>query len=753
MAIGSEVVRALAIGLCVSALAVGSARAEDTDPKPESKPDEIEENTVRARKVEEPQQSTPVAVTPFDEAALEREVAYDLEDLQGTPNVLLNSVGAFPNATAFSIRGGSFQDIESSFEPAIGVVQDGIYIGRNATSLLNLYDTESVEVVRGPQGVHFGRNTTSGMVVVRSRRPSGEFGSRGQISFGDRGFRDYRLALDFPVVPEKVAANVAILQQQSSGHFPNSAPPGHGGRLGSIELWAMRGMLQFTPTDSFDLTVIWDNLKDRSGGAPLSNASPTGSLFDLFGFGADGGSLFSVSQEMHERNHTDLSDLIFDASWDVGPVTLTSITGWRSVDEDIWTDFDAEPLVLFETKRPQGSGQFSEELRLSGDVIEDVLGFTLGWFYYDAHYSLFQSTDLDVCVFVPGCPSGAPGAASFQTVTQAHQSMYSNGYFGQLIWSVTPKLNLYAGGRWTIDDKQFDISPPDPVLGGAGHAVEDDRWHKFTPKIGMDFQVAPDVFTYMQYSTGFRSGGFNGRAGTISPASVGPYDPETRGSLETGVKSDWLDNRLRINLTGFYDRFRDMQLPVVVPTGVVTSPQETVTRNAASAQLWGLELETIAKPIDPLTIWADAGYLNAKYLDFSGDLDGDGIATDNSDLALIRAPRYYGHIEAVYQFQLGDVAEVDVDAQWTYIAHYSTTVVNASLANVPATSLYDGSVTFRPLDSAWRFTVYGKNLLDREVIGGGLDVAGLFAFNAPIPPRTYGVQVGWQYDDLGDLLK
>ena len=149
--------------------------------KPETKPKSgaIEEITVRARKVAEKEQSTPVALTPYSEEAMEREITFSMSDLGGAPNVMLSSLGAF-NATAFAIRGGSFQDIESSFEPAVGVVMDGMYLGRNSGSLLNLYDTESVEVLRGPQGVLFGRNSTSGMVVVRSRRPSGELSQRGK---------------------------------------------------------------------------------------------------------------------------------------------------------------------------------------------------------------------------------------------------------------------------------------------------------------------------------------------------------------------------------------------------------------------------------------------------------------------------------------------------------------------------------------------------------------------------------------------
>jgi iron complex outermembrane receptor protein len=317
---------------------------------------------------------------------------------------------------------------------------------------------------------------------------------------------------------------------------------------------------------------------------------------------------------------------------------------------------------------------------------------------------------------------------------------------------VNSKAHLFAGGRWTIDDKDFSVKPGAPVLGGAGTANDDNRWHKFTPKVGMDFQITPDIFSYMQYSTGFRSGGYNGRAGTIAPSSVGPYDSETRGSLEAGVKSDWLDDHLRVNLTGFYDRFRDMQLPVIVPAPAPVF-QETLTQNAGGAEIWGFELETIAKPIDPLTLWVSAGYLNASYTEFNADLNGDFIVTDNTNLDLIRAPKYYGHAEAMYEFPLGDIGLLDLDAQWTYVAHYATTAANNAIANVPGTSLYDGSVTFRPIDSAWRFTVYGKNLFNRTVVGGGLDVANLFAFNGPIPPRTYGVQVGWQYDDLGDLIK
>jgi len=186
------IVNALAVGPCASAFGAGSGRAaepEGTNPAPKPKTGAIEEITVRACTVAEKEQSTPVALTPFSEATMEREVTFDMTDLEGSPNVLLNSLGAF-NATAFAIRGGSFQDIESSFEPAVGVVSDGSYLGRSSGSMLNLYDTEPVEVLRGPQGVLFGRNSTSGMVVVRSRRPSGDFGTRGSLSMGDRGFRD-----------------------------------------------------------------------------------------------------------------------------------------------------------------------------------------------------------------------------------------------------------------------------------------------------------------------------------------------------------------------------------------------------------------------------------------------------------------------------------------------------------------------------------------------------------------------------------
>ena len=346
---------------------------------------------------------------------------------------------------------------------------------------------------------------------------------------------------------------------------------------------------------------------------------------------------------------------------------------------------------------------------------------------------------MDACVFLPGCPSGAPGVASFTTVGKAHQNMYSNGYFGQLIWSVTPIMNMYAGGRWTVDDKQFDIMPSFLTLGGAGAATDNERFRKFTPKVGMDFQITPEVFTWMQYSTGFRAGGFNGRAARIVPESVGPYGSETRGSIETGVKSDWLDRHLRVNVTGFYDRYRDMQLPVIVPTGNPVAPQETLTKNAGSAEIWGLELETISKPLDELTVWGSVGYLHAKYLEFDADLDGNGTIDDNTDLDLMRTPKYYMHLETLYEFPLMDFGMLGVHAGWTYFSHQATTVANSPMTNVTALSLYDGSLIYRPMDSNWRFTLYGKNLFNRVTEGGGLDVANLFAFNGPIAPRTYGM--------------
>jgi hypothetical protein len=163
-----------------------------------------------------------------------------------------------------------------------------------------------------------------------------------------------------------------------------------------------------------------------------------------------------------------------------------------------------------------------------------------------------------------------------------------------------------------------------------------------------------------------------------------------------------------VNWSAYYDRYRDMQLPVIVPTGNPISPQETLTQNAGSAEIWGLELETISKPLDDLTVWASVGYLHAKYLEFDADLDGNGSIDDNTDLDLMRTPKYYMHVETLYEFPLMDFGMLGVHAGWTYFSHQATTARNSSMTNVTALSLYDGSLIYRPMDSNWRFTVYGR---------------------------------------------
>ena len=711
-----------------------------------------------ARKRVEPLQDTPVAATVLSGEQLTLGFYNDLKTLQfPAPNVNIAGIGTFPNAVSISIRGITNADIDSSIDPPVAVFVDGVYLARPAANSLDLFDVEAIEILRGPQGTIFGRNTTAGAIQVRTRRPSGEFGFRGRITAGQFGRIDIRTSVEAPIVKDKVAAKVAFLSQNMDGYYRSAVT---GERLGSEDIIAIRPILQFTPSDAFDLTIIGEYQRNKSEVRPQQNASTaTQTLCVVFGecgipFGE--GNEYLVPIDRPFEIDVETWGVTVEANWDVGPGTITSISNYREIEEFVPFDVDATPANLFFTTRDQPHEQYSSELRFASTAW-DRFGFVAGVYYFHQEYTLERRT----WIFT----DPATATPNVSVTGQKHDSF---SVFFEGNYDVTDKLVFIAGGRWSWERKNFFQQPFFPGEPGPLIDVDPVSWDNFGPKIGVEYHWADDLMTYFTWSRGFKSGGFNGRCGQ-SITCLRAYDPETVDGFEVGLKGEFFDRRMRVNLALFWNEYEGLQRTVIVPLIGAANPQETVTDNAATATIRGIELEVTALPFEGMQIDLGLGVLDAKYGDFcadlngaspsivmptstcgdvlfAGDLGGDGIPDwlvdeDLSALELARAPKFTFSLGLTYTFAVGNMGDVILNARW---AHASKMFLDANnRSQRKSTNLIDASISFEDADGRYRVSVFGRNLTDDVYLSSETLVANLLNSRTSNPPRRWGIEIGW----------
>src|SRR6266481_597535 len=290
----------------------------------------IEEIVVTAQRRAERLQDVPIAVSAYNAAALENLKVSAVSDLDGKmPNVSLSPVGAFPFSAAFAIRGLGFIDVESTFEPAVGVEVNGVYIARNVGAVTDLYDVDEVTVLRGPQGTLYGRNTIGGVVSLRTKRPGEAFHVEAQETLGSFGRREFRAAVEGGLMPGVLDARVSTLVKSYGGYYHNLTA---GDTVGADDALALRGTLVFTPAEQFNATLILDYLRDRGDGPPLQNVSLPSQVVSQIGFAPNPNDppYTTRSHLTHPVANLDVKSVTLEANWDLGAVKLTSVTGERS---------------------------------------------------------------------------------------------------------------------------------------------------------------------------------------------------------------------------------------------------------------------------------------------------------------------------------------------------------------------------------------------------------------------------------------
>lgn len=660
----------------------------------------IESVVISAQKrgVAQDAQTVPLALTVVTAVDIEQRHVRDLHDLTtASPNVTLTDLGTVPGFASFTIRGLGVNTTIPSMEPAVGVFVDGIYLGMSAGAVLDVIDVESIEILRGPQGLLFGRNTTGGAVLINTRRPGDVFAADGRFNYETGPQETASLSVEGPI-GQRFRAKLTGHYSNDDGWFTNQFD---GGAFGASRTYVVRPTVTWTPGAAFDSTLIYERGSVRGDGAVGRNPAYTQG--------------FDVNLNHRGYNRLDWESVTLESNWRTGGGVFTNLAGYRTLDQGISIDVDARPVPGFFISDLLRQHQFTDELRFFGRI-SDRVELTAGLYYFTQSYLFLERRVAGLSVF-DSTLGGDVDAANYAA-------------FAQVSFEATPNLALIVGGRFTREEKDARVATfiPSTALSRCDFSAETcvynfpgpefpdspgrQTWDNFTPKLGFQWQAAGNVFLYGHWARGLRSGGYNVRnASRTIPA--GPYDPELQDAFELGLKTDWFDNRLRANGTVFYNTIRSMQRDVFLTDPIVASVQ--VTRNTADATIRGFELEFAGIVADDWVLYANAGYTDGRYDTIFFDLDGGGIGDSDLGLAIPRLTPWSYALGLTYTRDLAGDFAFRFRTDYGYRSAAASTDDNRAFL-LPVED-WSASVSLTLPGQHWSLSLYGRNLLNKLTIG------------------------------------
>ena len=739
----------LALGMMASMPAMAQDSDQDTERKKTSAEILMEEISITGTKKSRAEnlQDVATAVTAFSADQLDTLHVRSLQSLSfSMPNVALEDVGTTKGVANFSIRGLGINSSIPSIDPTVGVFVDGMYYGVNIGVVFDTFDLEGIEVLRGPQGLLFGRNVTGGAVVLRTKKPTDEFEVSGKLAIdsGLRGTGENYYAMGSvsgPIVEGKLKAKFAAYYNKDKGWHENLFD---GGNVGASRTTIFRPALSFTPSDSFELMLRYEH-GDMEGDGP---ATQNRGVFDR--------NSFDMAYDEVGFADAKWDQLIAEANWDVdfGDGKITNIFAWRELEMSSLSDIDSIddrlglPVpFLFHAGFGTTQDQWSNEIRYSGRF-NDSFDFTTGFYYFTQDIEYQESRSLP--------PTGLDMSGGG---IQDHKTW---GAFAQADIDVSDKLILTLGARYTHEKKEVQIASllvnATPTVGqvilpsapgGCNIATRDcvfdfpglngdgeKSWNSFTPKIGIKYMLNDDTNVYAHWTRGFRSGGYNFR-NTSPTATPGPFDDESQNSYEVGLKYQSSDKKVRLNTAVFLNDISDMQREINLADPIAGVVQ--IIDNTADAEIFGVEMEGQFLVTPNLILTGSLGYLDGDYTEILFDLDGDGVLGDSDmDLALPRLAKWTYGFGATYDMDLGDNGNLTWRATFNHRNKSYYTDNNAGFLN-PADML-DANIAWRMPNNNVTFSVYGKNLLNEVTAGGDTQLP--FFPGATLSPLNKGAVFG-----------
>jgi len=708
---------------------------------------ELDEIVVTARKREENIQDTALSVSALSARDIDNRVPNDIRDLAAdSPNLIIDDLQQGPGSpTAIFIRGIGVSDVEKNFDPTTGVVLDGVFIGANSGAMLKTIDLESVEILRGPQGTLFGRNTVAGVINLTRTRPTGEAGGKIRVGFGDYDTSVVDGLLNFGT-PDFAFKISGTHREQKEGYLTNLVT---GEDLGREEYTQITLNSLFKISESLEVEItLTDEQQDQDAHTSLNLGGATTWWCAVYGQCSPGigvpqsGDRYKVyNNEPNARNASFESFTgILEVRWDLSDnYRLDYILGRKTTDEEVDQDWDGTPLTLYHTTRDAEYEQLSHELRLTSDL-DGSFNYVVGLYKWDSEYTIPMESRIGFFDLFGAVPTQDP-LIVVPLYNYTHQETDSMAVFFEGDYDINDQFTLTIGGRYIDEEKSSNACQgPGPYPDCSQiNTYADKTWTKFTPKLALSYQSNENMLYYISYSQGYRSGGFNGRWGNQFSA-VRPYRPETVTNIELGLKSQLLDNRLRFNMAIFDMDYEDKQLDVDIPDTLAAIGRATVTDNVAEATFRGLEIELYAIINQNFSIDLNMGYLDASYDEFFADFTGSGTEADFTYLEPLRAPELTWTLGLTYEWQAGaGIAYVRASAH--FIGEHHTSQLNSQTVFNNDQTLVDLSMNYE-LDNT-TFAFFAKNITEEDGFTVGYDVfaGAAWTYGMARKPRVWGFNI------------
>ncbi len=692
------------------------------------------EIVVTARRRAENLQDVPISVTALSGEALEDRGATDLTAVtQQTPNTTLQIARGSNSTLIGFIRGVGQQDPLWGFEPGVGLYLDDVYVARPQGAVLDIFDIERIEVLRGPQGTLYGRNTIGGAVKYVTRRLGDDFRGRVRASYGSYNQIDLVGSVAAPLGNGlSVGGAVAWLQRDGYGTNINT-----GNEHYNKDVLAARASIEFEPTADLFFRIAGDYVRDRSNARHghrllgFNNLPAYQPLADEYDTNAGAG----------DENEVETRGISLTGEWSVSPtLTFKSITAYRDGETNGQIDFDGTPAPTLDIPAFYEDDQFTQEVQLvyEGDRLQGVAGI----FYLDGYAAGAFDTVL--------------GNAGITILSSGNVNTRSIAGFADFSYSLSDQWRVSLGGRYTVDDREATVLRRtylgliSPFFGGTARNplvtntnYTNDRTDKqFTPRASISYLPTPDLTVYASYSQGFKSGGFDMRGdASLTPGTVNGYEPETVDAYELGLKAYALDRRVYLSLAGFYSDYQNQQVTVQVPVGANVA---SFVNNAADSRIWGLEAEARVNFTDAFSLAMMFGYLNA---DFRRVITFDPITRQEVDVSNIwdfqNSPEFTFAVSPTYVADLGSAGTLSFTPSLSYRSDYQQFEVPNLLLDEDGYTLVDAAVVWTSADQRFQVSAVGRNLADERYRIGGYNFPGALFGNSVVafygPPRTFTV--------------
>lgn len=742
-----------AIGLASQAC----ANAQNSEPDAEQQSGGIQTIVVTAQKRAENVQDIPLSVTAIGSDALETTGFDSLADLSKlSPSLQLSNFGPIAFVT---LRGIGNENTTAGGDPGVALHYDGVYLGRPVATLFTAFDTERVEVLRGPQGTLYGRNATGGSINYITKKPTSDFEGQVDLTYGNYDRKRIRGAVNVPI-SESISTRVVGFWEDRNGYTQNAFDGGRNGN--DAKNWGIRGHVLFEPEGS-DFKALFSANYVETGGV-----GSTPELREFFPGSTTGQNLagppipgtnnylvngvplvndlrpFRESKDADQFRDSDLLLLSATLEYDFGGIALKSISGYAETSYAALTDQDYSPLPLAELLLQETSEQFSQEVQL---LSNNGIGFNwiLGGYYFheDAtRQSQFFGSRYDIIAGGASQRLGIPVPSGFDVGGDVTSESFA--FFAQATYDITDQLAITGGIRYTNDSKDgvnrgFQFGPA-PYSGPVAASFDE-----ITYRVAVDYDISEDVLLYASYSTGYKSGGINQVA---IPALTNPvFAPETVDAYEFGLKSQFLDRRLQFNLSLYRNEYDDLQFQVFSLFG----PEAF---NASGATVQGVEIEFVALPADWFQFDGSIGYTDAT---FDAQIV-NGLQLDGNRVQ--RTPEWTFNAGTTINWDVGN-GSMKLRAEVNHTSEIFYTAFNRSAGfTAPGGSDLAEGYTNANLRLFWysadeHFSLQGyvTNLFDSAQIGnvfrdiGFLDTGG---GGGPEnityrPPRQYGVTAGFKF--------